>query len=101
MAKTLIILVLLFDGTLVQEKYELTREMSVSECLQYGDDHREAIAEYKEFKDNLKNGWYLKDGRGTIQGHMCEQSSTLACYTFTLELESRNTYSKEGKTRVG
>jgi hypothetical protein len=72
MAKTLIILVLLFDGTLVQEKYELTREMSVSECLQYGDDHREAIAEYKEFKDNLKNGWYLKDGRGTIQGHMCE-----------------------------
>ncbi len=86
MAKTLIILVLLFDGTLVQEKYELGREMSVSECLQYGDDHREAIAEYKEFKDNLKNGWYLKDGRGTIQGHMCEQSSTLACYTFTLEL---------------
>ena len=53
-------------------KYELTREMPVSECLQYGDDHREAIAEYKEFKDVLKNGWYLKDGRGTIQGHMCE-----------------------------
>ena len=72
MAKTLIILVLLFDGTLVQEKYELGREMPVSECLQYGEDHREAIAEYKEFKDNLKNGWYLKDGRGTIQGHMCE-----------------------------
>jgi hypothetical protein len=46
--------------------------MSVSECLQYGDDHREAIAEYKEFKDPIKNGWYLKDGRGTIQGHMCE-----------------------------
>ena len=46
--------------------------MSVHECLQYGDDHREAIAEYKEFDDNLKNGWYLKDGRGTIQGHMCE-----------------------------
>ena len=20
----------------------------------------------------LKNGWYLKDGRGTVQGHMCE-----------------------------
>ena len=47
MAKTLIILVLLFDGTLVQERYELGREMPVSECLQYGDDHREAIAEYK------------------------------------------------------
>ncbi len=41
MAKTLIILVLLFDGTLVQERYELTREMPVEECMQYGDDHRE------------------------------------------------------------
>ena len=46
--------------------------MPVEECMQYGDDHREAIAEYKEFKDDLKNGWYLKDGSGTIQGHMCE-----------------------------
>ena len=72
MAKTLIILVLLFDGKLVQERYELGREMPVSECLQYGDDHWEAIAEYNEFKDPIKNGWYLKDGRGTIQGHMCE-----------------------------
>ena len=26
----------------------------------------------QKFDDNLKNGWYLKDGRGTIQGHMCE-----------------------------
>jgi len=59
MAKTLIILVLLFDGTLVQERYELTREMPIHECLKYGDDHREAIAEYKEW-------------RGTVQGHMCE-----------------------------
>ena len=58
--RTLIILVLLFDGTLVQERYELGREMPVSECLQYGDDHREAIAEYKEFQNNLKNGWYSK-----------------------------------------
>jgi len=29
MAKTLIILVLLFDGTLIQERYDLAREMSV------------------------------------------------------------------------
>ena len=93
MAKTLIILVLLFDGTLVQEKYELGREMPVSECLQYGDDHREAIAEYKEFQNNLKNGWYLKDGRGTIQGHMCEQSFTTTCGCAFLDVGSRNTYS--------
>jgi hypothetical protein len=46
--------------------------MNVYECLAFGDDHRSEIAEYKEFDDNIKNGWYLKDGRGTIQGHMCE-----------------------------
>ena len=72
MAKTLIILILLFDGTLIQEKYELTRPMEVHECLLFGDDHREAISTYKEFKNAGKNGWYLNDGRGTIQGHICE-----------------------------
>ncbi len=72
MAKTLIILVLLFDGSLIQEKYELTRPMDVHECLLFADDHREAISTYKEFDDAMKNGWYLNDGRGTIQGHICE-----------------------------
>ena len=51
MAKTLIIFVLLFAGTLLQERYDLAREMSVYECLAFGDEHREAIAEYKEFDD--------------------------------------------------
>jgi hypothetical protein len=72
MAKTLIILILLFDGTLVQEKYKLGRPMEVGECLMYADDHREGIATYKEFNDGLRNGWYLNDGRGTIQGFICE-----------------------------
>ena len=59
-AKTLIILVLLFDGTLIQERYDLAREMSVYECMAFGDDHREAIAEYKEFDDkfNCANAWF-------------------------------------------
>ncbi len=68
----MIILILLFDGTLVKEKYELSREMSVHECLLYADDHREAIATYKEFEDAMKNGHYLNDGRGTWQGVICE-----------------------------
>ena len=72
MAKTLIILILLFDGTLVKEKYDLARPIEVHECLMYADDHREVIATYNEFKDSLKNGWYLNDGRGTIQGFICE-----------------------------
>jgi len=72
MVKKLIILILLFDGTLLQERYDLSRPMEVHECLMYGDAHREAIATYKEFEDPMKNGFYLNDGRGTVQGFMCE-----------------------------
>tara|TARA_R100001086_G_scaffold165175_2_gene89326 strand:- start:1198 stop:1416 length:219 start_codon:yes stop_codon:yes gene_type:complete len=72
MAKTLVLLILLFDGTLVQERYSLSRSMSVHECLLFADDHREAISKYIEFEDSMKNGWYLNDGRGTIQGFICE-----------------------------
>ena len=72
MVKTLVILILLFNGTLLKESYELTRSMEVHECLLFADDHREAIATYKEFEDGMKNGWYLTDNRGTIQGFICE-----------------------------
>jgi len=72
MAKTLIILILLFDGTLVQEKLNFSKPVEVHECLMYADEHREAISTYKEFEDSLKNGWYLNDGRGTVQGFICE-----------------------------
>ena len=72
MVKTLVILILLFDGTLLKESYELTIPMDVHKCLLFADDHREAIATYKEFEDGMKNGWYLNDNRGTIQGFICE-----------------------------
>jgi len=72
MVKTLVILILLFDGTLLKESYELARPMDVHECLLFADDHREAISTYKEFEDVMKQGWYLNDGRGTVQGFICE-----------------------------
>ena len=72
MAKTLIILILLFDGTLVKEKLNFSKPVEVHECLMYADEHREAISTYKEFENSLKNGWYLNDGRGTVQGFICE-----------------------------
>ena len=72
MVKTLVILILLFDGTLLKESYELARPVEVHECLLFADDHREAIATYKKFEDVMKNGWYLNDGRGTVQGFICE-----------------------------
>jgi hypothetical protein len=46
--------------------------MDVHECLLFADDHREAIATYKEFDEAMRNGFYLKDGRGTVQGFICE-----------------------------
>ena len=52
MCKTLIILILLFDGTLLKESYELSRPMAVHECLMFADDHREAISTYKEFNES-------------------------------------------------
>jgi len=73
MCKTLIILILLFDGTLLKESYVLARQMEVHECLLFADDHREAISTYKEFDNVMQNGWYLNDGTGTYQGSMCIQ----------------------------
>ena len=72
MVKTLIILVLLFDGTLLKEEYPLARPMEVHECLMLADEHREAIATYREFDDAGRNGYYLNDGRGTWQGVLCK-----------------------------
>ncbi len=66
------ILILLFNGEILLEKYPLSRPMDVHECLMFADDHREAIATYIEFDDVVKNGFYLKDGRGTVQGFICE-----------------------------
>ena len=68
MVKTLIVLILLLDGTLIQERYDLSRPMDVHDCLAFGDDHREAISTYNP----KKNAWILNDGRGTWQGHICE-----------------------------
>ena len=73
MCKTLIILILLFDGTLLKESYVLARQMEVHECLLFADDHREAISTYKDFDNVMQNGWYLNDGTGTYQGSMCIQ----------------------------
>ena len=72
MVKTLVILILLFNGEVLLERYALDRPMDVHECLMFADDHRETIATYKEFDDAMRNGYYLNDGRGTVQGFICE-----------------------------
>jgi hypothetical protein len=72
MVKTLVILILLFDGTLIQEKLEFDKQVTVLECLDFSENHREEIATYIWVKDVMKSGYYLNDNRGTIQGFICE-----------------------------
>ena len=74
LVKYMIMLILLFDGTLVQKPLEFTKPVSVMECLSYADDHRKTISTYKELglTGNAKDqGWYLNDGSGTWQGVIC------------------------------
>ena len=72
MVKTLIILILLFDGTLVKEQLHFDKEVTVLECLEFADQHREEIATHFWMKDVMKSGYYLNDGRGTVQGFICD-----------------------------
>lgn len=67
--KTLIILILLFDGTFLKEKILLPAPTEVHNCLNYGDMYKKAISTYKQ---EPSQGWYLNNGRGIIFGIMCE-----------------------------
>ena len=74
LVKYMIMLILLFDGTLVKKPLEFTEPVSVMECLSYADDHRQSISTYKEFGltgKAIDQGWYLNDGSGTWQGVIC------------------------------
>ena len=72
MVKTLIILILLFNGEIVEEKLQFKKQMTVLECLEFADKHIEEIATHIWVKDVMKSGYYLNDKRGTIQGFICE-----------------------------
>jgi len=70
----LVLLLLQFDGTLVKEVLEFARPMTLMECLDFADDHREVISHYVfEEDDKIINAWFLNDGTGTYQGSMCVQ----------------------------
>tara|TARA_R110002051_G_scaffold106877_1_gene179857 strand:- start:196 stop:444 length:249 start_codon:yes stop_codon:yes gene_type:complete len=80
MVKTLLIIILLFNGTVEKQILEFTPPIDVMDCLALGDIYREVMSTYSwgeqygapTFKfDGMRQGWYLNDGRGTIQGHFC------------------------------
>tara|TARA_Y100000590_G_C15298118_1_gene855189 strand:+ start:81 stop:323 length:243 start_codon:yes stop_codon:yes gene_type:complete len=68
----LVLLLLQFDGTLVKEVLEFARPMTLLECGDFADAHREAIATHS-FYNPKGQAWYLNDGTGTWQGHICIQ----------------------------
>jgi len=81
MTKTLVILILLFDGTLLHDRIEFDSFINVADCWALGAAHREIVSTHRwgdqggapDFTMNyMRQGWYLNDGRGTIQGHYCE-----------------------------
>ena len=71
MVKTLVVLILLFNGTLVQEQLYFDEPVTILECLEFSDKHREEIAAHFWVKDVMKHGYYLNNNRGTIQGFIC------------------------------
>ena len=86
MVKTLVILILLFNGTTEKQALHFDPPIDVMDCLALGDAYREAMATHSWGDplgppgfgiDHSRNGWYLNDGRGTIQGHHCTNKPIL------------------------
>ncbi len=74
MITKLIAILLMFNGEMVLKEYPFTGD--VMECLEYGDQLRLELSEYKELGlRGLANeqGWYLNDGRGTWHGVICSK----------------------------
>ena len=79
--KTLVILILLFNGSIEKQVLKFSSPIDVMDCLALGDAYREVMSTHSwgdqqgapDFKfDGMRQGWYLNDGRGTVQGFYCE-----------------------------
>ena len=71
MVKTIVILVLLFNGDLVKEPLHLPSVSSVNDCFNYAEMYIETITTHS-YDDPRGQGFYLNDGRGTVQGFICK-----------------------------
>ena len=76
MVKEIILIILLFNGEMLLKPYDFIVGNSihsrwkgtVHECLDYGDKLREELSTYNE----EINVWFLKNGKGTWQGFICQ-----------------------------
>ena len=80
MVKTLVIIILLFNGTVAKHTIEFSPPIAIFECSAMGEAYREIFSTHRwgdqhgapNFKfDAMRQGWYLNDGRGTVQGYYC------------------------------
>ena len=71
MVKTIVILVLLFNGDLLKEPLHFPSSVSVHDCFDYAQKYIETITTHS-YDDPRGQGFYLNDGRGTVQGFICE-----------------------------
>ena len=80
------ILIILFNGNVEKQILHFNPSIDVMDCLALGDAYREAMAIHSWGDplgppgfglDHSRNGWYLNDGRGTIQGHYCTNKPIL------------------------
>ena len=67
----LLTIILTTDGTLIKEILEFSRPMTILECLDFGDGHREAVSTYNE----EQNRWIMNNGSGDWLGIECVQDS--------------------------
>ena len=97
-------LIILNDGTyqLVPLTKQMMEHMSFVvkeiDCFDLCDIIRLHLTTYHEAPFNAH---IMKDGSGDLIGCICNQSFNFTCSFITVDVESRNTYPKEGKIRVG
>jgi hypothetical protein len=72
MTKTLIILILLFDGTLTKEIILFPIEATINDCFNYARMYIETVSTHS-WTDPRGHGHYLNNGTGTIQGFICSK----------------------------
>ena len=70
MVKTIVVIILLFNGEMELKKYPF--QGTVHECFEYGEQLRNQLSKHKWVEeDMMKSGWYLNNGTGTFQGFIC------------------------------
>ena len=72
MVKTIVVIILLFNGEMELKKYPF--QGTVHECFEYGEQLRNQLSTHTwNYKNRgpMSHGWYLNNGTGTFQGFIC------------------------------